>query len=992
MSESKTESSVTLPKYDGKKERFRFWWDKFSAYAVAKKFDKAIKLSSESDLPDSHDDAVDVSTDAGKKQSAAIQRNANAVAALTMAFTTPRLMRIKHRGCTREWPDGLASAMVAQLFKKYGVKADDWRHELSKALQKISMKDVDEDPVTLFEQVAEIQVQFNDPNSGREVDEEEMVSAVINAVPNVYVETVATERRLKGNQLTLDDLEDALDSKYRLARGNNKNDVDDKEMGLAGVGSSGVKCFTCGAMGHKSFQCPKGANGGAKKPPKFQGTCNNCGKIGHKAVDCWDKEENKGKRPNWYKQKGPEGNTGSAGAGETANIGLELSLCGLCAPTAEQAEENEQPKVIVPELKSCPSGCQVFEHAKKNCWVKVDRKKKRKQKGVKHVRFEDEERDSPISYAEAVRRGAKEISQKVGQKCGRPNVTHCDKLQHVTSEAKAGEIGRQNGTEYDKPCPSDEVVAECAMVKVVGSGIKSLLNPNVWIADTGASTHISASRLGMTNLRGTTGSTQITMANGSGENLGAVGDLPVIVCDKMGHMLAKAVMRDISLVPGAKFNLYSIPQMLARGWTLGGDKNVIWIKSPDGMVTLRFDIVIPTPKGAVYAVYLQRSYDVGGAAVQVSMDISTAHARVGHISEDMTRKIASSLGWKLKPGPLGPCEACTIGKAKQKNLPRNEEHARAGADASRIFLDVMTVKEPNDGNRRVIWRIMVDERLQLKFTDFYATKSGMIEPTLAKINKWKQNGYNIKYLRMDNAGENKKLAELAMSDKWKLNIEVEYTGRDTPQRNHLAEISLHSLASRARAMISHANIPEDKVFKLFPEAVKTATLMDGLVVIDVDGVSATRYEHWNKKQPPFAKYLRTWGEAGTVKTRTKMTPKIVDRGAVCIMVGYAENHAGDTYRMYNPATNGVMETRDIIWLRRMYYAKPDKPAEFLREPDIEPVDVDAEVNPDNAEVGEGNTPAIEVGEGANPEVENPVVHPELPTENLEAEAEEGEIS
>ena len=78
--------------------------------------------------------------------------------------------------------------------------------------------------------------------------------------------------------------------------------------------------------------------------------------------------------------------------------------------------------------------------------------------------------------------------------------------------------------------------------------------------------------------------------------------------------------------------------------------------------------------------------------------------------------------------------------------------------------------------------------------------------------------------------------------------------------------------------------------------------MDGLQVIDLDGVKATRYMHWSGRNPDFSNHLRTWGEAGTVKVKTKATPKIADRGVQCIFVGYALDHAGDVYRMYNPAT------------------------------------------------------------------------------------------
>lgn len=104
---------------------------------------------------------------------------------------------------------------------------------------------------------------------------------------------------------------------------------------------------------------------------------------------------------------------------------------------------------------------------------------------------------------------------------------------------------------------------------------------------------------------------------------------------------------------------------------------------------------------------------------------------------------------------------------------------------------------------------------------------------------------------------------------------------------------------------------------------KTATLLDGLAPVTIKGKTASRYVHFMGKNPAFAKHLRTWGEAGTVKIKTKPTPKINDLGVQCIMVGYALDHPGDCYRMYDPVTKRVHVTRDVIWLKRMYYQRPE---------------------------------------------------------------------
>ena len=38
-----------------------------------------------------------------------------------------------------------------------------------------------------------------------------------------------------------------------------------------------------------------------------------------------------------------------------------------------------------------------------------------------------------------------------------------------------------------------------------------------------------------------------------------------------------------------------------------------------------------------------------------------------------------------------------------------------------------------------------------------------------------------------------------------------------------------------------------------------------------------------------------------------------------MFVGYAKDHAGNCYRMYNPATSRIHTSRDVKWLGRMYY-------------------------------------------------------------------------
>ena len=93
---------------------------------------------------------------------------------------------------------------------------------------------------------------------------------------------------------------------------------------------------------------------------------------------------------------------------------------------------------------------------------------------------------------------------------------------------------------------------------------------------------------------------------------------------------------------------------------------------------------------------------------------------------------------------------------------------------------------------------------------------------------------------------------------------------------------------------------------------------------EMNGVIKSRDEHWGGKVPGHGDYIRAWGEAGTVKVKTKTTPKINDKGSHCLMVGCSEKHSADAHVMHYPPTNAIYETRKIIWLHRHYFLpQPD---------------------------------------------------------------------
>jgi hypothetical protein len=485
-------------------------------------------------------------------------------------------------------------------------------------------------------------------------------------------------------------------------------------------------------------------------------------------------------------------------------------------------------------------------------------------------------------------------------------------------------VGEQANVNVDTGSKVEFVLCGVDREKTFPTSHELLNDPNLWLGDSAATTHTTCHDIGMRNTKPATYKDAITVGNGENVKAAMIGEIPGVICDKHGNAVDHSVLTEVTHLPGGKYNLFSLTRMIKLGWTMTGDKtSVILHKGPKKVV---FDIVIPTAKGMLFGMYFKRDGEIAGAMTEAKprrMTISEAHGKLGHSDEATTRRTAKELGIDIVRGTMQPCEACTVAKAKQKNVPKQSDAAKGTKEDRRIFMDISTIKGKKDGPSvtKPNWRIMVDEHSSMKFTHFYQTKNGMVEPTCEIMSKWKQDGHGAKYVRMDNAGENKLLNKRADSKDWKLNIKFEYTGRSTPQRNHLAELGFASLANKGRALMIAANVPMAIRYVLFKEAFTTATKLDALVAVEVDGVTASRYKHFFGADPDYANYLKTWGEAGTVTLKDTFTPKVNDRGVQCMMIGYAPDHPGDTYRMWDPKTRGVHETRDIIWLKQMFYQK-----------------------------------------------------------------------
>jgi hypothetical protein len=93
---------------------------RFVAFATVYKFVEAVnKDAPDNDMPTSEVEVLDASNAGDKKKIAVKNRNAVAMANLSMAFTSDGLLGLIFKAATVEWPNGLAHLVIKGLFRKF---------------------------------------------------------------------------------------------------------------------------------------------------------------------------------------------------------------------------------------------------------------------------------------------------------------------------------------------------------------------------------------------------------------------------------------------------------------------------------------------------------------------------------------------------------------------------------------------------------------------------------------------------------------------------------------------------------------------------------------------------------------------------------------------------------------------------------------------------------------------------------------------------------
>ena len=120
-------------------------------------------------------------------------------------------------------------------------------------------------------------------------------------------------------------------------------------------------------------------------------------------------------------------------------------------------------------------------------------------------------------------------------------------------------------------------------------------------------------------------------------------------------------------------------------------------------------------------------------------------------------------------------------------------------------------------------------------------------------------------------------------------------------------------------MFDYSHMPDSQKRFLVGEAATQCQHCDNLTLETLNGVTATRYQHWSGQEPKYGRHLRIFGEACILHFKTTATQKLDNRGKRCLFVGNTTNHPCDTYRLWDPVSKRIILSRDVVWVNKMYW-------------------------------------------------------------------------
>jgi hypothetical protein len=186
---------------------------------------------------------------------------------------------------------------------------------------------------------------------------------------------------------------------------------------------------------------------------------------------------------------------------------------------------------------------------------------------------------------------------------------------------------------------------------------------DIWICDSGASSHYCVTDRGMFDVRDINEKIKV----GNGKVATKIGNLKLYVTQINGTKFT-ITLQCVKFVPDLWAILFRIKQALKAGYRISNNNIVTSLSK--GMNKVTFDRFFKAKGGTVSGILMKScdnpaAYSVLNGVAKKGIEINNFHTMLGHCGSDRLERTTRIHGFKLL-GNL--CEECAISKARQMSI------------------------------------------------------------------------------------------------------------------------------------------------------------------------------------------------------------------------------------------------------------------------------------------------------------------------------------
>ena len=240
-----------------------------------------------------------------------------------------------------------------------------------------------------------------------------------------------------------------------------------------------------------------------------------------------------------------------------------------------------------------------------------------------------------------------------------------DSEEEVTSETDDDESENANVNNY---------LDSANMVTNLETAMKIAEEEDLWIGDSGASSHMMGREEHVFNKKLITGS--VRTANGAHMKMLCEGDINVDVITKNGDVTSGTLR--VKVIPGMKQKLFSFTQAMMGGWTMQGGQTkqgeLFIALTHEDYKPIIFDRVLKAGNSVLLAakMVIKNPEEVNRAIVNRKQSKEYFHRVTGHAGHHLMDATAKYYKVDLT-GKVNNCLSCSLEKIRQKNIPKKNE-------------------------------------------------------------------------------------------------------------------------------------------------------------------------------------------------------------------------------------------------------------------------------------------------------------------------------